>query len=158
MESKGALRKLNFILARGIPFNLPHRFKIEELAPGKAVVSAPFIRKNKNHLKGIHAMCIGTCTEYCSGLVMLSSLDARKYRLIMERVEIDYHYQAKMAIAARFEVSSERLENEIIVPLKTQDRVSFVCEVKVHDTANNHISTGRVKWQIKAWDSVKTKV
>jgi acyl-coenzyme A thioesterase PaaI-like protein len=157
MESKGALRKLNFILLRGIPFNKPHRLRIIELGPGKAEVRVPFIRRNKNHLNGMHACCLATCAEYTSGLVMLSSLDAKKYRLIMERIEVEYHYQGKMSCTAKYAIDEQDLHTKIIEPLESTDRVSHVAVVEIHDESGSHICTSKVTWQVKAWKSVKTK-
>lgn len=158
MESRGALRKLNFILLRGIPFNKPHRVRIMNLGPGESEVRIPYIRKNKNHLNGMHACCLATCAEYSTGLVMLSSLDSKKYRLIMERIEVEYHYQAKSACTAKYGVDLKEIEEKIINPLENQDRISFVSSVEIHDEQSNHICTAKVSWQIKAWKSVKTKV
>ena len=56
-----------------------------------------------------------------------------------------------------------------MVPTKDRNHSSFLisypsekvlvdCEVKIHDKEGNHISTGSVKWQIKSWKKVKTKI
>lgn len=157
-QSEWGKKKLNAALKYGIPFNIPHKLRIEHIQPGHAKVSIPYIKKNMNHLKGVHACCLATCAEFTSGLVMMSSLPVDDYRIIMESIEIKYHYQAKMDCIAEFQVTPETAKSEIKDKLVDNDRVSFTCEVPVHDKEGNHICTGYIKWQIKAWSAVQTKV
>lgn len=157
-QSDWGMRKLNTALKFGIPFNIPHRFKIEHIQPGHAKVSIPYIRKNLNHLKGIHACCLATCAEFTTGLVMMSSLPVDDYRIIMESIEVKYHFQAKMACSGEFKITEEQAKTEITDKLSSSDRVSFVCEIPIHDTDGNLVCTGFIKWQIKAWSAVRTVV
>ena len=75
----------------------------------------------------------------------------------MQRLEMDYHYQGKMDAFAEFSISEDWLIQNIYNPLKSQDAVVVVCEVKIHDEKNNHLTTGKVYWQIKDWQKVRTK-
>ena len=156
MKSKSGLAKLNFILLRGIPFNKPHKLKIVDLNPGKARVFVPYIRRNKNHINGIHACCLATACEYSTGLVLLSTLDASKFRLIMKKIDVDYHYQAKMNAYAEYTLSEQELQESIISEAEKNGVVDYTCEVKLLDVEQNHICTGRIEWQIKNWNKVKT--
>jgi hypothetical protein len=90
--------------------------------------------------------------------LLVSKLDGQKYRLIMQRLEMDYHYQGKMDATAEFSVSEQWFAEQIYEPLKSNDAVVVPCEVKVHDIKGNHLTTGRVIWQIKHWSKVKTKI
>ena len=76
----------------------------------------------------------------------------------MQRLEMDYHYQGKMDAFAEFVISKEWLQGNIVNPLQTQEAVVVPCEVKIHDSQGNHLTTGKVFWQIKGWSQVKTKV
>ena len=152
-----ALWKLNFVLLRGIPFNLPHRFKIVDLKPRKARVFIPFIRKNKNHLKGLHACCLATAAEYTSGLVMLGSLNPKNYRLIMRSIQVDYLYQGRMPCYAEYSLSEETLKEEILDAIATKGQVDYTCEVEVKDTDMNSICVAKIDWQIKNWNKVSSK-
>ncbi|MFN0189743.1 MAG: DUF4442 domain-containing protein, partial [Bacteroidia bacterium] len=51
---------LNLVLRRIIPYNAPHRFKVEKVNEESLEVSIPFIKKNKNHINGIHACALAT--------------------------------------------------------------------------------------------------
>ena len=75
----------------------------------------------------------------------------------MQRLEMDYHYQGKMDATAEFTISQEWLEQQIFEPLKSQESVNLICEIKIYDTKSNHLTTGKVHWQIKEWKRVKTK-
>lgn len=149
---------LNAALARMIPFNRPHGFRVKELSACRIKTIIPYKRANFNHIRGLHACGLATLTEFTTGLLLLSQLGFDRYRLIMQRLEMDYHFQGKMDAFAEFTVSEEWISEQIIEPLQTQDAVVVPCEVKITDAAGNHLTTGRIFWQFKAWSKVKTKV
>lgn len=155
--SKKHLSLLNFGLARMIPFNKPHGFRITEIGDGSVKIYIPYKRTNLNHIKGIHACALATASEYSTGLVLLNKLDPKKYRIIMQKMEMEYHYQAKMHSEISFELTDEWLLENVINPLSTSEKTLVICEVKAHDTEGNHLTTGKIHWQIKAWNKVKTK-
>ncbi|MFD1552640.1 DUF4442 domain-containing protein [Putridiphycobacter roseus] len=157
-KSDFGLRKLNFILGFTIPFNKPHGIKISELEDYAIKASIPYKRKNLNHIKGIHACALATTSEFASGFLLMTQLDFSKYRLIMEEIIMTYHYQAKKACIAKSELSADWFQNNILNPLENQNKISIINLVETYDTAGNHICTAKVKWQIKSWTKVKTKV
>lgn len=77
--------------------------------------------------------------------------------MIMQRIEMDYHYQGKMDAFAEFSVADAWFDEQIVVPLRTAEAVVVPCIVKIHDAKGNHLTTGKVFWQFKNWASVKTK-
>ena len=149
---------LNRGLSYVIPFNGPHRFEVEKIGPSSVTVKLPYRRSNFNHIRGIHACALATVSEFTTGLLLIKRLDPTKYRLIMQKMEMDYHYQGKMHAIANFELSDEWLESEIVAPLRNAESVVVICEVRIHDVAGNHLTTGRIHWQIKDWSKVRTKV
>jgi len=151
------LKLLNWSLNRMIPFNKPHGFKVVQLGDYMLKTLIPYRKKNFNHIRGIHACALATVTEFTSGFLLISRLDPKKYRLIMQRLEMDYHYQGKMDAVAVFEISEQWIQQQIYDPLKTQDAIILPCEVKIHDVKGNHLTTGKIFWQIKDWAKVKTK-
>ena len=156
-HSKFYLWLLNAGLARMIPFNKPHGFKIVTLGDHHLRILLPYTRKNLNHIKGLHACALATISEYATGLLLIINLGFDKYRIIMQRIEMDYHYQGKMDAFAEFSITESWLKGNIFEPLKNQEAVVITCEIKIHDTKGNHLSTGKVYWQIKEWKRVKTK-
>ncbi len=148
---------LNQSLYRMVPFNRPHRFQVVELNDHFLKALIPYRKSNFNHIRGLHACALATISEFATGFLLLTRLDAKKYRLIMQRIEMDYHYQGKMDAYAEFTTSDQWFQEKIIVPLQTQDAVVIPCEIKIHDVKGNHITTGKVFWQIKDWQKVRTK-
>lgn len=157
-KSKFGLWKLNFGLSYKIPFNRPHGIKIKSLSDDKITTIIPWRRINHNHIRGIHACGMATCAEFASGFLLLTKLNANDYRLIMESIEMRFHYQAKSTITAEFELTDDWVEERVKNPLKKEDAVFVKCEIKLYDKEKNHVATGYTNWQIKDWKKVKTKV
>jgi acyl-coenzyme A thioesterase PaaI-like protein len=156
-HSKFYLWLLNQGLSRMIPFNKPHGFTITEIGDYNIKLLLPYKRKNLNHIRGLHACALATISEYTTGLLLISKLGFDTYRIIMQRLEMDYHYQGKMDATAQFSISKEWLDQYICEPLKSQDSATVICEINIYDLKSNHLTTGRVHWQIKEWKRVKTK-
>ena len=76
----------------------------------------------------------------------------------MQSLSMEYHFQAKMDASGSFIISDEWLDKLVYKPMESTEKVLVTCEIKIHDKEGNHISTGNVKWQVKSWEQVKTKV
>jgi acyl-coenzyme A thioesterase PaaI-like protein len=150
-------RLLNWSLNRMIPFNKPHQFKVVEIGDYYLRTQIPYRRSNFNHIRGLHACALATISEFTTGFLLVSKLDAKKYRLIMQKLEMNYHYQGKMNAFAEFQISEEWLNANIYSPLKSNEAIVVNCQVKIYDEQKNHLTTGNVYWQIKDWSKVKTK-
>lgn len=157
-ESKFGLWKLNVGLSYMIPFNKPHGIKIKSIKDNEVSTVIPLKRKNFNHIKGIHACGMATCSEFASGFLLMTKLGAKNYRIIMESLEMKYHYQAKTEIVAEFSVDDDWMDKHILEPLQHEESVLVKCQIELYDSARNHVATGFTNWQIKPWDKVKTKV
>jgi acyl-coenzyme A thioesterase PaaI-like protein len=157
-SSKYHLWWLNFFMAKMVPFNRPHGFKITEITEDSVKTYVPYKKANHNHIKGIHACALATISEFTTGLALINKLGFKKYRLIMQKFEIRYHYQAKEKVTTEYVTTDDWIENQIIKPLETQDAVVVNCEVKTLDLQNNHITTANIFWQVKDWEKVKTRL
>jgi hypothetical protein len=147
---------LNWSLNRMVPFNKPHDFEVVELDQYRLKTKIPYKSSNFNHIKGLHACALATLSEFTTGFLLISNLDPKKYRLIMKRLEMEYHYQGKMDAFGEFVISEEWLMQNVLTPLHQQESVEVKCLVKIHDYAGNHLTTGNVYWHIKDWTKVKT--
>lgn len=156
--SKLYLRLLNLGLNKMIPFNKPHGFKVLEISDTSIKSMLPYKKGNFNHLRGLHACALATLSEFTTGFLMISRLDPEKYRIILKTLEMEYHYQGKMDGIGTFELNDEWLETNVYKPLQSADSTVVICEIKIHDTDGNHLTTGKVHWQVKSWDKVRTKV
>lgn len=156
-QSRFHLWVLNMALNRMIPFNKPHGFRVLEIGDDHIRTVIPYRRRNFNHIRGLHACALATVSEFTTGFLLISKLEASRYRLIMQRLEMNYHYQGKMDAVAEFSLSPGWMEENIYKPLQAQESVVIPCEVKIHDEKGNHLTTGKIFWQIKDWSKVRTK-
>jgi len=148
----------NKSLAAMIPFNKPHGFRVHSFTDWTLTTAIPYRKSNFNHLRGLHACALATICEMTSGLLLIMKLDPKKYRIILKKLEVDYHYQGKMDAFGTFEISQQWLNEFVLQPLASSEAIIVPCEVTIHDTAGNKLTTGRVFWQIKEWKKVKTKI
>ncbi|NMM48642.1 DUF4442 domain-containing protein [Marinigracilibium pacificum] len=156
-KSSNIYRKLlNTVLYKMVPFNKPHQFEIFKIEDDSITVKLPYIKRNFNHIKGVHACALATVSEYSSGALLLRKL-GKNYRIILQKLEMEYHYQGKTDCYATFMANESWLEENIFSPLTKEEKIVVPCIVKTYDKDNNLISTGTVNWQIKSWEKVKTK-
>ncbi len=149
---------LNFMMARNVPFNRPHKFRIFEIGADKIITRAPYRRQNHNHIRGIHACAIATIAEFSAGFLLLTKLDPAKYRLIMSKLDVDYSSHAKEEIYAEAKMSDEQIQQKVILPLQQSESITIVMENVVRDSLDNEVAIAHTTWQIKRWDKVRTKV
>jgi acyl-coenzyme A thioesterase PaaI-like protein len=149
---------LNLGLDRMIPFNKPHGFRVEKITDNSIQTRLPYKRRNFNHIRGLHACALATLSEFTTGFLLVSRLDPSKYRIILKTLEMEYHYQGKKDARGSYEITDEWLEQYIYEPLKKQDATVVICEIRIMDSDNNHLTTGKVHWQVKSWQKVRTKV
>jgi acyl-coenzyme A thioesterase PaaI-like protein len=157
-NSKFQLWLLNAGLQRMIPFNKPHNFRVIEIGDHHVKMMIPYVKRNFNHIRGLHACALATISEYATGFMLLTKLGFDTYRIIMQRMEMDYHYQGKTDAFAEFSVTQDWLEEQIIQPLNQHDSIVVQCQLKTFDSQGKHLTTGTIHWQIKKWAKVKTKV
>ena len=105
----------------------------------------------------MHACAQATIAEISSGLLLISLLNPKDYRLILQKLELEYLYQAKTDITAKFEIEPEWLEQEVLAVLKNKDRLFIDCPIVLYDENGNKVALANARWQIKNWASVKTK-
>lgn len=153
-QSKFWLRILNYSLWFKIPFNKPHRLIIKEITENSITVHIPYIWKNLNHLRGIHACALATASEYTCGFLLISRLSAQKYRLIMRSMHVDYIKQGKSDLYVHFKLEEEKIEG-LKNKLKIETQCIEILEVEVRDAQQNLISVAKLEWQLKEWKTLK---
>lgn len=144
---------LNKGLNRIIPFNAPHKFYIDKIDQNNIQLNIPYIRKNLNHLKGIHACALATASEYACGFLLISRLSPSNYRLIMRSMHVDFVKQGKENLIVKFNLSEERL-SEIKKRLEVSQQCLEILEVEVRNSKEELISIAKLEWQLKAWNFV----
>ena len=148
------IRKLNWVMARAIPFNMPHRIKVKSVSNEKIVTSLPYRKRNLNHLKSLHAAALMTVGEYCSGLWIMKRMGT-KYRVIMKTISIEYHKQGRTDAIATYELSDKEFQEKIEKPILKDGVVFHTCNVKITNAKDELLADAAVEWQIKDWDKVR---
>ncbi|MEK7485696.1 MAG: DUF4442 domain-containing protein [Planctomycetota bacterium] len=140
-----------------IPFNRPHRLRIETLTNQLCITTIPYRRTNWNHLKGIHAGAIATLGEFTAGILLISNYGMSRYRLILSRLEVEYHYQGKtnLQASAQFDPADKDRIREL---LEKGEPAVVEMKTELEDKNKNKVATVKTLWQMKSWDAVKTKV
>jgi len=149
---------LNVLLARVVPFNRPHGFKIIEIDENLVRTTAPYRRSNYNHIRGIHACALATVSEFSAGFLLMQNFAPADYRLIMARMDIEYKYQAKKRVISESRLSREEIECDILKPLETAPSVDIKMRSDVADDSGNLVAVAHTFWQIKRWDKVQTRL
>ncbi|HBH22903.1 MAG TPA: DUF4442 domain-containing protein [Cytophagales bacterium] len=157
-QSKFHLRLLNLGLNRGIPFNRPHGFKILQFQKHEIKTLLPYKKKNLNHIKGLHACALATLTEFTAGVMLISKLDPKQYRLILKDLFMEYHFQGKKNAYATFTIDDEWVKTNVLEVIAGGSPALVKCTVEIKDQDDNLLSTGTTHWQIKSWEQVKTKM
>lgn len=152
------MRLLNYGINKNVPFNKPHGFKILEIGEDHLTTYLPFKKANFNHIKGVHACALATLSEFTTGLSLLRRLNAKKYRIILKSLKMEYYYQGKSGVTANYSLDDDWLKEKVLDPLKDEDSVTVMMEIESHDAKSNHICTGFIEWQVKDWKKVRTKL
>ena len=148
---------LDLLLRWNIPFNRPHGFQVHPQGDGTIRVKVPYWRINQNHIRGIHACAMATAAEMCSGLSLLQHFDPKEYRLIMRSIHMEYHFQAKRTAFAESRID-ETLIGTLRDRINAEGSTDHSSNVIVKDDKGEHLATGTIVWQLKAWSKVRTKV
>ncbi len=88
----------------------------------------------------------------------MNSLGAENYRIIMQKMEVEYLYQGKEDVQAEFYLDRAYLEDHVLRRINTNDAVLETFTVQVKDSNQNDICKADITWQIKPWSKVKTKI
>lgn len=155
-ESKVALKALEKLFNSGIPFNLLHKFQFIELSHDRTILKLPGIRKNKNHLGGIHACATATLGEYPAGLSLVKHVGVSKYRFIMKKLEADYFKQSKSAVTGEVEIDHKELDR-VRKELSESDKSEIIIVTNIKNLDEEVIAVIQTTWQLKHWDKVLYK-
>ncbi|MBO75056.1 MAG: hypothetical protein CMD33_07270 [Flavobacteriales bacterium] len=156
---QGKVFWLNAVFKRILPFNAPHGIRVLSFNDNEVRVTLPDRRVNRNHLKGTHACAIATACEFCSGLAVLAQFDMKDYRLIMNRLEVDYlRRPSKGACVAKADISPNlREEVQELVDESADGAARFVMPSMLLDASGKEVARATVHWQVKPWTKVKYK-
>lgn len=144
---------LNRKMSRIIPFNRPHGITIVSLKNGHCVCCLPFIKRNFNHLGGLHACALATVAEYSAGLLLVNAFDMKCYRIIMVSINVKYHRQGLMDCLASSQCVQDVMD-DLKNTIKAQGKGLILLESLLHDVDGHLLATVNTKWQLKLWKKI----
>jgi acyl-coenzyme A thioesterase PaaI-like protein len=157
LAKAGNFAWLNLVFRRVLPFNAPHGIKIVGLDENQVRVTLPSRRANQNHLKGMHACAMATACEFCSGMAVLIRFDMADYRLIMNRLEVNY--VRRPAPGNCTAVSDIPIDLEVSVNTEieqSKDGASrFTLPSRLLDAEGEVVAEAQVHWHVKPWSRVR---
>lgn len=147
---------LDKLLRLGIPFNAPHGFKIKTLNSDAVIISLPNRKLNHNHIGGIHACAMATVGEYCAGMSLLNSFGISKYRLILSELNVKYTFQGRVdleGICSPKQIDVDKVKSG----LETEGKYLQELKTIIRDLQGKEVAIVTTVWQLKPWETVKTK-
>ena len=107
--------------------------RIEELEPGRSLVTMRDRRKVRNHLSSVHAVALTNLIELTGSLSIIASLPPRT-RMIPVRLESDFIKKGRGLMTA---------EASCVIP-GSNDKAELPATVVVRDASGDEIARGRV--------------
>lgn len=140
-------RILNSALSWAIPFNKGLGIEIITLHPGQVCVRSRPVRRRQNHVGGAHACFLALMGEYPAGLCLAQNFSPKQFRMIIGRLEVEYHKQGRGILTAtslRPETLPSGAEDEFWVPMRTE----------IINEKGERVAECKTEWQLKRWEAV----
>ena len=126
-----------WLFSRGVgrfaPYTGTIGARVEELEPGRSVVTMRDRKIVRNHLNSVHAVALTNLIELTGSLSIIASLPPRS-RMIPVRLETDFIKKGRGLMTA---------EASCVIP-GSNDRAELPATVVVRDAAGDEIARGRV--------------
>jgi acyl-coenzyme A thioesterase PaaI-like protein len=136
-------------LNAAIPFNRHVGLVVEEVAPGRGVVTLPDDEQLHNHVGSQHAGALFSAGEAASGGAFLGAFAEHLGSLtpLAKSASIDYRKIARGPITAVGSLSGN--VDELMGTIESDGRVEFPIEVEMTDAEGNVVATMTVHWHVR---------
>jgi acyl-coenzyme A thioesterase PaaI-like protein len=136
-------------LNSAIPFNRHVGLVVEEVAPGRGVVTLPDDEQLHNHVGSQHAGALFSAGEAASGGAFLGAFAEHLGSLtpLAKSASIDYRKIARGPITAVGSLSGN--VDELMGKIEADGRVEFPIEVEMSDAEGNVVATMTVRWHVR---------
>jgi acyl-coenzyme A thioesterase PaaI-like protein len=135
-------------LNQAIPFNRHVGLVVEEVAPGRGVVTLPDGEHLHNHVGSQHAGGLFSAGEAASGGAFLGAFAEHLGGLtpLAKSASIDYRKIARGPITAVGKLDGDVAE--LLAKIDAEGRVEFPVEVEMTDGDGNLVATMTVHWHV----------
>jgi acyl-coenzyme A thioesterase PaaI-like protein len=136
-------------LNQAIPFNRHLGLVVEEVAPGRGVVTLPDGEHLHNHVGSQHAGGLFSAGEAASGGAFLGAFAEHLGSLtpLAKSASIDYRKLARGPITAVGTLSGD--VDALLAAIEADGRVEFPVEVEMSDGEGNVVATMTVQWHVR---------
>jgi acyl-coenzyme A thioesterase PaaI-like protein len=136
-------------LNQAIPFNRHLGLVVEDVAPGRGVVTLPDGDHLHNHVGSQHAGGLFSAGEAASGGAFLGAFAEHLGSLtpLAKSASIDYRKIARGPITAVGTLSGD--VDELMAAIEADGRVEFPVEVELTDGDGNVVATMTVQWHVR---------
>jgi acyl-coenzyme A thioesterase PaaI-like protein len=136
-------------LNQAIPFNRHVGLVVEEVAPGRGVVTLPDGEHLHNHVGSQHAGGLFSAGEAASGGAFLGAFAEHLGGLtpLAKSASIDYRKIARGPITAVGKLDGDVAE--LLAKIDAEGRVEFPVEVEMTDGDGNLVATMTVHWHVR---------
>jgi acyl-coenzyme A thioesterase PaaI-like protein len=136
-------------LNEAIPYNRHIGLRVEEVAPGRGVVTLPDDGQLHNHVGTQHAGGLFSAGEAASGGAFLGAFAEHLGSLtpLAKSASIEYRKLARGPITATGTLSGD--VDELLARLEADGRVEFPIEVEMTDSGGNVVAGMTVHWHVR---------
>ena len=136
-------------LNEAIPFNRHLGLVVEEVAPGRGVVTLPDGEHLHNHVGSQHAGGLFSAGEAASGGAFLGAFAAHLGGLtpLAKSASIDYRKIARGPVTATGKLDAD--VDSLLAEIESSGRVEFPIGVEMTDGDGNVVATMTVHWHVR---------
>jgi acyl-coenzyme A thioesterase PaaI-like protein len=136
-------------LNQAIPFNRHLGLVVEEVAPGRGVVTLPDGEHLHNHVGSQHAGGLFSAGEAASGGAFLGAFAEHLGGLtpLAKSATIDYRKIARGPVTATGTLDAD--VEALLASIESDGRVEFPIEVEMTDGEGNVVATMTVHWHVR---------
>ena len=136
-------------LNEAIPFNRHIGLVVEEIAPGRGVVTLPDGEHLHNHVGSQHAGGLVSAGEAASGGAFLGAFAEHLGGLtpLAKSASIDYRKIARGPVTATGTLDAD--VGALLASIESDGRVEFPIEVEMTDGDGNVVATMTVEWHVR---------
>jgi len=149
-NKSAALKLINIMVGRSIPFASRNGFKVIDFRPGYIKALIP-LKPNKNHFNAMYAGALFTVTELPGGIISSICFDKRFFPILKD-LKIDFIRVAKSDVTVEFEIAPAQLK-QLESEASEQGKSSFVLEGKIKDIDDVVVATSYANYQIRLRNS-----
>ena len=136
-------------LNQAIPYNRFLGLVVEEVAPGRGVVTLPDEETLHNHVGSQHAGALFSAGEAASGGAFLGAFAEHLGSLtpLAKSASIEYRKIARGPITAVGSLSGD--VDALLATIESEGRVEFPVEVEMSDAEGTVVATMTVHWHVR---------